>query len=100
MVESICRLLQITPSAYYENVDKRLALTGCQSARSDIALKIEIRRVFEANFRVYGLRKVWRNSRRKALIQAAAPSPGSSDRLGLQGIIRGKPIRTRRLPPA
>ncbi|WP_432444347.1 IS3 family transposase [Rhizobium leguminosarum] len=39
--------------------------TGCQSARSDIALKIEIRRVFEANFRVYGLRKVWRQFTRE-----------------------------------
>jgi putative transposase len=28
--------------------------------RHDIALKIEIRRVFEENFRVYGVRNVWR----------------------------------------
>ena len=34
-------------------------------ARSDIALKIEIRRVFEANFRFYGVRKVWRQLKRE-----------------------------------
>ncbi|MBY5825797.1 IS3 family transposase [Rhizobium leguminosarum] len=28
-------------------------------------MKIEIRRVFEANFRVYGLRKVWRQFTRE-----------------------------------
>ena len=29
-------------------------------ARQDAALKIEVRRVFDENFRVYGVRKVWR----------------------------------------
>lgn len=27
--------------------------------RRDISLKIDIRRVFEENFRIYGVRKVW-----------------------------------------
>ena len=45
--------------------------------RSDIALKIEARRVFEANFRVYGVRKVWRQLKRRALMPPAEPSPGS-----------------------
>ena len=31
--------------------------------RRDAALRIEVRRVFEANFRVYGMRKVWRQLR-------------------------------------
>jgi putative transposase len=29
-------------------------------ARQDAALKIEVRRVFDQNFGVYGVRKVWR----------------------------------------
>ncbi|MDX2388460.1 hypothetical protein GHK29_12485 [Sinorhizobium medicae] len=33
-----------------------LSIRAC----SDISLKIEIRRVFEQNFRVCGVRKVWR----------------------------------------
>jgi putative transposase len=35
-------------------------------ARQDVSLKIEIRRVFDENFRVYGMRKVWRSSSAKA----------------------------------
>jgi len=58
-VEPICRLLPIAPSTYYENVAKRLDVDRLSiRARSDIGLKIEIRRVFEQNFRVYGVRKV------------------------------------------
>jgi putative transposase len=53
-VEPICRLLPIAPSTYYENVAKRLDVDRLSiRARSDIGLKIEIRRIFEQNFRVY-----------------------------------------------
>lgn len=33
-------------------------------ARQDAALKIEVRRVFDQNFSVYGVRKVWRQLKR------------------------------------
>lgn len=56
-VEPICRVQPIAPSTYYENVAKRLDIDRLSTrARRDIALKIEIRRVFEENFRVYGVR--------------------------------------------
>ena len=42
-------------------------------AKRDAALKIEIRRVFEENFGVYGVRKVWRQLRREGLTSPAAP---------------------------
>ena len=59
-VEPICRLLPIAPSTYYENVAKRLDVDRLSiRPRSDIGLKIEIRRVFNENFQVYGVRKVW-----------------------------------------
>ncbi len=58
-VEPICRLLPIAPSTYFENVAKRLDVDRLSvRARSDISLKIEIRRVFNENFQVYGVRKV------------------------------------------
>ena len=63
-VEPICRVLPIAPSTYYEYVAKRLDVDRLSArARRDITLKIEIRRVFEENFRVYGVRKVWRQLR-------------------------------------
>jgi len=34
-------------------------------ARQDAALKIEVRRVFDQNFSVYGVRKVWRQLKRE-----------------------------------
>ena len=94
-VEPICRLLPIAPSTYYDNVAKRLDVDRLSvRARSDIALKIEIRRVFEANFRVYGVRKVWRQLKREGFDIARCTVARLMRSMGLQGIIRGKPIRT------
>ncbi len=65
-VEPICRLLPIAPSTYYENVAKRQDVDRLSDrARSDSGLKIEIRRVFNDNFQVYGVRKVWRQLQRE-----------------------------------
>jgi transposase InsO family protein len=94
-VEPICRLLPIAPSTYYENVAKRLDVDRLSvRARSDISLKIEIRRVFEQNFRVYGVRKVWRQLQREGFDAARCTVARLMRVMGLQGIIRGKPIRT------
>ncbi len=94
-VEPICRLLPIAPSTYYENVAKRLDVDRLSvRARSDIGLKIEIRRVFNENFQVYGLRKVWRQLQREGFDIARCTVARLMRTMGLQGIIRGKPIRT------
>jgi len=94
-VEPICRLLPIAPSTYYENVAKRLDVDRLSiRARSDIGLKIEIRRVFEQNFQVYGVRKVWRQLQREGFDIARCTVARLMRAMGLQGIIRGKPIRT------
>jgi putative transposase len=94
-VEPICRLLPIAPSTYYENISKREDVDRLSvRARSDIALKIEIRRVFEENFRVYGARKVWRQLQREGFDVARCTVARLMKAMGLQGIIRGKPIRT------
>lgn len=94
-VEPICRLLPIAPSTYYENVAKRLDVDRLSvRARSDISLKIEIRRVFEQNFRVYGVRKVWRQLQREGFGAARCTVARLMRSMSLQGVIRGKPIRT------
>ncbi len=94
-VEPICRLLPIAPSTYYENVAKRLDVDRLSvRARSDIGLKIEIRRVFNENFQVYGVRKVWRQLQREGFDIARCTVARLMRTMGLQGIIRGKPIRT------
>src|SRR5690606_35311814 len=94
-VEPICRLLPIAPSTYYENVAKRADVDRLSvRARSDINLKIEIRRVFEQNYRVYGVRKVWRQLKREGFDVARCTVALLMKSMGIQGIIRGKPIRT------
>ncbi len=53
-----------------------------------------MRRVFEANFRVYGVRKVWRQLRREGFDVARCTVARLMRAMGLAGVIRGKPVRT------
>src|SRR3954447_11945408 len=54
----------------------------------------EVRRVFAENFGVYGVRKVWRQLRREGFTIARCTVERLMASLGLQGVIRGKPVRT------
>ncbi len=55
-VEPICRLMLIAPSTYYEVIAKRTDVDRLSAReRNDIAMKVEIRRVFNENFQVYGV---------------------------------------------
>src|SRR6266850_702734 len=66
VAEKICRLLEIAPSAYHERVRKRREpqRRSAREQRDDV-LKPEILRVFNENFEVYGVRKIWRQMRRE-----------------------------------
>src|SRR5216683_733423 len=60
-VEPICKVLPIAPSTYHAHVARRADPTRLSArARRDDALMPEVRRVFEENFGVYGVRKVCR----------------------------------------
>ena len=50
--------------------------------------------MFEANFRVYGVRKVWRQLRREGFSVARCTVARLMRDMGLQGAIRGEPPRT------
>jgi putative transposase len=63
-------------------------------ARRDLALRIEVRRVFDANYRVYGVRKVWRQLQREGFDVARCTVARLMRAMGLAGVIRGKPVRT------
>ena len=94
-VEPICRLLPIAPSTYYEVIAKRTDVDRLSAReRNDIAMKVEIRRVFNENFQVYGVRKVWRQLQREGYDVARCTVVRLMRMMGLQGIIRGKPIKT------
>jgi putative transposase len=94
-VEPICKVLPIAPSTYYDTVAKRTDVDRLSiRARRDVGLKIEIRRVFDANYRVYGVRKVWRQLQREGFDVARCTVTRLMRTMGLQGIVRGKPVRT------
>src|ERR1700691_668765 len=94
-VEPICRVLPIALSTYHAHVAKRVDPSRLSARdRRDAALKEEVRRVFEANLRVYGVRKVWRQLQREGFDVARCTVGRLMRAMALEGIIRGKPIRT------
>ena len=94
-VEPICRVLPIAPSTYYAHAARRADPKRRPARpRRDAALMIEIRRVYEANFCVYGVRKVWRQLRREGIAVARCTVARLMRAMGLQGAVRGKPVRT------
>ena len=94
-VEPICRVLPIAPSTYYAHAAWRADPGRLPArARRDAALEVEIRRVWEANLRVYGVRKVWRQLGREGITVARCTVARLMRTMGLHGVIRGKPVRT------
>jgi putative transposase len=70
----ICQQLPIAPSTYYNHKARiadpeRLPIPRGHKERikQDLQLEIDIRRVYEDNFRVYGARKVWRQMTREGI---------------------------------
>ena len=68
------------------------ALAGPRAAGRDPAS--EIRRVWEGNFRVYGVRKVWRQLGREGIAVARCTIARLMRQMGLSGAMRGKAIKT------
>jgi putative transposase len=94
-VEPICKIMPIAPSTYRAQAARRRDPAKLPArARRDAALMPEIARVFEENFRVYGARKVWRQLKREGHDLARCTVARLMRGMGLQGVIRGKPVRT------
>ncbi len=94
-IEPICTVLPIAPSTYYSNKtqhrdpDRRSA-----RAKRDDGLKLEIQRVWDDNFRVYGVRKVWRQLKREGFEVARCTVARLMRDLGLRGVVRGRKVKT------
>ena len=89
-VEPICQVLPIAPSTYYDAKRRPPAARGLRNEE----LKVEIRRVHEDNFGVYGARKIWRQLHREGISVARCTVERLMRELGLQGVRRGKTRRT------
>jgi putative transposase len=94
-VEPICRLLPIAPSTYFEHVARRRDPAKLPArAKRDAELQPHIQRVWQENFQVYGVRKVWRQPRREGIAVARCTVGRLMRATGLRGVVRGKAIRT------
>jgi len=94
-VEPICAVLPIAPSTYYERKACQ-ADPGrlCARAKRDVVLRVDIDRVWEANFRVYGARKVWRQLNREGIHVARCTVGRLMRAMGLRGAVRGRTFKT------
>jgi putative transposase len=94
-VEPICAVLPIAPSTYYEQ-KARQADPRRQPARvqREARLRPEIQRVWQANRRVYGAKKVWKQLNREAILVARCTVARLMRDLGLRGVVRGRRITT------
>jgi transposase InsO family protein len=94
-VEPICRILPIAPSTYHARVAQRAdPAKASPRTQQDMVLMEQIRRVHEANFGVYGARKVWRQLSREGIAVARCTVERLMRQMGLRGAVRGKETRT------
>lgn len=94
-VEPICRVLQIAPSSY-RRYAARVRDPSLLSARAqrDAQLIPAIERVWSENLQVYGADKVWMQMNREGVEVARCTVERLMRRLSLQGVKRGKVVRT------
>ncbi|MFB4283526.1 IS3 family transposase [Nonomuraea sp. MTCD27] len=84
-VEPICQVLDLAPATYYA------ARNRPRSARErrDEQLSAEIIRLWNDNFEVYGVRKMWKALNRQGVAVARCTVARLMRRLGLSGAVRG-----------
>ena len=89
-VELICRVLQVAPSTYYA------ARGRVPSARAlnDVLLSPQLFALWENNFRVYGVRKLWRAARRAGINIGRDQTARLMKTLGMRGALRSKRVKT------
>jgi putative transposase len=89
-VEPICRVLPIAPSTYYWHKAREADPTLCSArAQHDELLKPAVRRVWDQNFQVYGVEKVWEQLNREGIRVARCTVGRLMADLGLRGAVRG-----------
>lgn len=94
-VEPICKVLPIAPSTYYLQAARQADPAKAPArVQRDARLCADIRRVWDANRRVYGVRKVWRQLQRESIVVARCTVARLMGQLGLRGVIRGKGVKT------
>ena len=94
-VEPICKVLQVATSTYYA------AKARAPSARAlrDALLVPALVAIWSANFRVYGVRKLWRAAQRAGYDLGRDQVARLMDVAGIEGLRRGKKRKTTKPDP-
>ena len=88
-------MLQVAPSAYRRHAARqRNPELRSARAKRDELLMPHIERVWQANMQVYGAEKVWKQMNREDIAVARCTVERLMRRLGLEGVRRGKSVRT------
>jgi transposase InsO family protein len=90
-VEPICKSLPIAPATYYEQKARQRDFTRLPERKQlDMRLKEKIQRIWNENFAVYGVHKVWIQLEREGTSAARCTVARLMRELGLKGAVRGK----------
>ncbi len=89
-VEPICEVMQFAPSTYYAARSRPLS----QRAIRDAVMKVAIVTVHQANYGVYGVRKMWKAMRRAGEDIGRDQVARLMRELGIEGVRRGRKVRT------
>ena len=90
-IEPICAVLPIAPSTYFRyRQQQRDATKRAARAKRDEALRVAIQRVYDANFQVYGPRKVWHELKREKVNVARCTVRRLMRAMGLAGAVRSR----------
>lgn len=99
-VEPICRVLPIAPSTYHAHAARNADPSKLSDrSKRDAELRPEVQRVWDENFQVYGVRKVWRQLNREGNVVARCTVARLMADMGLAGAVRGKAVKTTKSDP-
>ena len=96
-VDAICRILPIAASTYYRTLD--LADNPEHRAKRDLHDEHhaeQIKRIWKESLGRYGVRKVWQKLKREGYVIARCTVARLMQKLGIQGVWRGKNKQTTR----
>jgi transposase InsO family protein len=94
-VESICAVLPIAPSTYYEHKARQRdpARRAARAVRDDV-LRPQVEQVWRQSYHgVYGAQKVWKELRRQKVGVARCTVRRLMADLGLRGAVRGRAFK-------
>ena len=89
-IESICSELPIAVSTYYAAKSRPPSKRQIE----DEQLLPQVRRVFDANYQVYGRRKIWAQLNREGISIGRDRCERLMKRAGIAGAVRGRKVRT------